>query len=168
MHADSGQFAIQNAELSEEFKRIARYEDQEGRVYDKHGNLLLIDDDVTEKNRPEVDRGQLRQMMLDSVPEGTVHWDHELSAIQHQDDGTFDLAFRSGATERFSLIVGADGAWSRVRPLVSAMVAETRPRRMQNKLLLFLRECRAGLLQCIKAQQININSVPTRLLIDRS
>ena len=72
------------------------------------------------KDRPEVDRGQLRQMLLDSLPEGIVRWEHELSAVQPKDDGTFELVFRSGASERFDLIVGADGAWSRVRPLVSA------------------------------------------------
>ena len=34
MHADSGQFAIRCAGLSEQFQRIARYEDQESRIYD--------------------------------------------------------------------------------------------------------------------------------------
>jgi 2-polyprenyl-6-methoxyphenol hydroxylase-like FAD-dependent oxidoreductase len=119
MHVESGQYAIQCAGLTAEFKRIARYEDQEGRVYDKHGKLLLIDDDVTGKNRPEVDRGQLRKMFLDSLPASVVHWDHELGAIHAQDDGTYDLLFRNGVSERFQLVVGADGAWSRVRPLVS-------------------------------------------------
>jgi 2-polyprenyl-6-methoxyphenol hydroxylase-like FAD-dependent oxidoreductase len=119
MHAESGQYAIECAALATEFKRIARYEDQEARVYDKHGRLLLIDDDVTGKNRPEVDRGQLRQMLLDSLPEGVVRWDHELRAIEPQEDGSFELVFRGEASEKFDLIVGADGAWSRVRPLVS-------------------------------------------------
>ena len=40
MHAESGQYAIECAGLSAEFKRVARYGGQEGRVYDKHGNLL--------------------------------------------------------------------------------------------------------------------------------
>jgi 2-polyprenyl-6-methoxyphenol hydroxylase-like FAD-dependent oxidoreductase len=120
MHVESGQYAIQCAGLTAEFQRIARYEDQESRVYDKHGKLLLIDDDVTGKNRPEVDRGQLRKMFLDSLPASVVHWDHELSAIHAQDDATYDLLFRNGVSERFQLVVGADGAWSRVRPLVSA------------------------------------------------
>jgi 2-polyprenyl-6-methoxyphenol hydroxylase-like FAD-dependent oxidoreductase len=119
MHAESGQYAIEHAGLIAEFKRIARYEDQEGRVYDKHGKLLLIDDDVTGKNRPEVDRGQLRQMLLDSLPANVVRWGHELSAIQPQDDGCYELVFRNGASEKFDLVVGADGAWSRIRPLVS-------------------------------------------------
>lgn len=119
MHADAGQYAIECAGLTAEFKRIARYEDQESRIYDKHGKLLLLEEDVTDKDRPEVDRGHLRQMLLDSLPAGVVRWDHELNAIQPQDDGTFELIFRSGARERFDLVVGADGAWSRVRLLVS-------------------------------------------------
>jgi len=121
MHAESGQYAIECAGLTAEFQRIARYEDQEGRVYDKHGKLLLIDDDVTGQNRPEVDRGQLRQMLLDSLPADVFRWDHELSSIQQQpqDNGRYQLVFRNGASEKFDLVVGADGAWSRVRPLVS-------------------------------------------------
>jgi 2-polyprenyl-6-methoxyphenol hydroxylase-like FAD-dependent oxidoreductase len=119
MHAESGQYAIQCAGLTAEFRRIARYEDQEGRVYDKHAKLLLIDDDVTGKNRPEVDRGQLRKMLLDSLPANAIRWDHELSSIQRQEDGRYKLVFRDGTSEKVDLVAGADGAWSRVRPLVS-------------------------------------------------
>jgi 2-polyprenyl-6-methoxyphenol hydroxylase-like FAD-dependent oxidoreductase len=119
MHPDSGQYAIERAGLTTEFKRIARYEDQESRIYDKHGTLLMIDDDVTGQNRPEVDRGQLRQMLLDSLPANVIRWDHELTSIKPQGNGRYELVFRNGASERFDLVVGADGAWSRVRPLVS-------------------------------------------------
>jgi 2-polyprenyl-6-methoxyphenol hydroxylase-like FAD-dependent oxidoreductase len=119
MHADSGQFAIQCAGLNNEFKCIARYEDQESRIYDKYGKLLFVDTDVMGKDRPEVDRGQLRQMLLDSLPPGVVRWDHELTAAGQHDDGTFELEFRNGWSGRFDLIVGADGAWSRIRPLLS-------------------------------------------------
>lgn len=119
MHPDAGQFAIRCAGLSEEFKHIARYEDQELRIYDKYGRLLLVDADVTGKDRPEVDRGQLRQMLLDSLPSGVVRWDHELTAARQRDDNTFELEFRNGWSERFDLVIGADGAWSRLRPLLS-------------------------------------------------
>ena len=119
MHPETGQFAIGCAGLTAEFQRIARYEDQEMRLYDKHGTLRLADTDVSGKDRPEVDREQLRQMLLDSLPAGAIRWDHKLSAAQPQDDGTFELVFQNGASERFDLVVGADGAWSRVRPLVS-------------------------------------------------
>jgi 2-polyprenyl-6-methoxyphenol hydroxylase-like FAD-dependent oxidoreductase len=124
MHAEAGQYAIEHAGLREEFKRIARYEDQETRVYDKHGTLLFLEEDLTgkdlaNKDRPEVDRGHLRQMLLDSLPPGVVHWDHELTAAKPHNDGTFELVFRNGASKTFDLVVGADGAWSRIRPLVS-------------------------------------------------
>src|ERR1700684_714163 len=116
MHAESGQFAIRCAGLSAEFKSIARYQDQEQRIYDKYGNLLF-EDTSNEGDRPEVDRTQLRQMLLDSLPEGVTRWHHKLLAAKPQDDGSFQLAFENGVTETFDLVVGADGAWSRIRLL---------------------------------------------------
>ncbi len=119
MHADSGQFAIECARLTPEFKRIARYQDQEGRIYDKHGTLLLIDTDVSGRNRPETDRGHLRQMLIDSLPAGVIRWGHELSDVEIHDDGMVELRMQGGQRDTFDLVVGADGAWSRVRPIVS-------------------------------------------------
>ncbi len=119
MHADTGQLALEQAGLTAEFKRVARYDDQESRIYDKHGTLRFSDTDVSGKDRPEVDRGQLRQLLLDSLPDGVVRWDHALSTIEPQDDGTLTLVFKNGTRETFDFVVGADGAWSRVRPLLS-------------------------------------------------
>jgi len=119
MHAESGQYAIACAGLKDEFRKIARYEDQETRVYDKHGVLCFLHDDVTGKERPEVDRGHLRQMLLDSLTDGVVRWGHELRAAEPQADGTVTLVFKNGVRETFDLVVGADGAWSRIRPLLS-------------------------------------------------
>jgi len=119
MHAESGQYAIACAGLTEEFKKIARYEDQETRVYDKHGVLRFLDADVTGKERPEVDRGHLREMLLESLNEGVVRWGHDLRVAEPLGDGTVVLVFKNGVREVFDLVVGADGAWSRVRPLVS-------------------------------------------------
>jgi 2-polyprenyl-6-methoxyphenol hydroxylase-like FAD-dependent oxidoreductase len=123
MHWESGQYAIGCAGLTEEFAKIARYEDQEVRVYDKRGVLRFKDEDVTEKDRPEVDRGHLRQMLLDSLGEGVVRWGFTLNEVVQDADGTVELGFTNGVRERFDLVVGADGAWSKVRPLVS----EARP-----------------------------------------
>ena len=119
MHADTGQWALAQAGLAAEFGRVARYDDQESRIYDKHGALRFSDTDVAGKDRPEVDRGQLRQMLLQSLPDGVVRWGHALSTVEPQDDGTMTLVFKNGVSETFDFVVGADGAWSRVRPLVS-------------------------------------------------
>lgn len=118
LHADSGQYAIECAELTSEFEHIARFEDQGTRVYDKHGQLLFMDDGA-DSNRPEVDRGHLREMLLDSVPSEMIRWNHELNAAEPLITGGFELRFNNGTAERFDLIVGADGAWSRIRPLLS-------------------------------------------------
>lgn len=120
LHPETGQYALEQAGLMEEFKRIARYEDQETRVYDKGGALLFQDGDGATGDRPEVDRGHLRRLLLDSLPEGIVRWDHKLSATPvMQGDGSLELVFRNGVRDRFDLVIGADGAWSRLRPLLS-------------------------------------------------
>jgi 2-polyprenyl-6-methoxyphenol hydroxylase-like FAD-dependent oxidoreductase len=123
MHVESGQLAIERAGLTAQFKRLARYADQESRIYDKHGKLLFVETETSERERPEIDRGHLRQMLLDSLPAGLIRWGHELKAAQQHDRGGFELLFRNGVSERFDLIIGADGAWSRIRPVVS----EVRP-----------------------------------------
>jgi 2-polyprenyl-6-methoxyphenol hydroxylase-like FAD-dependent oxidoreductase len=114
LHDDSGQLALHRAGLDQEFKRIARYEDQETRIYDHLSNLRFEDSETADGNRPEVDRGELRQVLIDSLPSGMIRWGHQLASI---DSG--ELLFLNGHREKFDLIVGADGAWSRVRPVVS-------------------------------------------------
>lgn len=119
LHPESGQLAIRHAGLEAEFRQIARYEDQGMRIYDKHGSLLFDNPATADDDRPEVDRTALRSILLDSLPEGVVRWDHNFFTIRPQTDGTCEVVFANGATEIFDLVVGADGAWSRVRPLLS-------------------------------------------------
>ena len=118
LHVESGQFALQQAGLENEFKQIARYEDQGNKLYDKTGKLLFADDDSI-GDRPEVDRASLRDILLASLPAGMVQWDHALSEIFPQPNNTYDLVFGADKVGPFDLVVGADGAWSQVRPLVS-------------------------------------------------
>jgi 2-polyprenyl-6-methoxyphenol hydroxylase-like FAD-dependent oxidoreductase len=124
IHADSGQIALEQAGLTAEFRKIARYEDQETRVYDKHGVLRLKDTDVDGKDRPETDRGHLRQMLLESLPDAVVHWNSHVRVVEPHADGTCDVVLNDGSRERFDLVVGADGTWSKVRPVLSDAVPE--------------------------------------------
>jgi 2-polyprenyl-6-methoxyphenol hydroxylase-like FAD-dependent oxidoreductase len=124
MHPDTGQFALRCAGLEPVFQRVARYEDQGVRIADKHGRILF-DDHGNEGDRPEVDRAQLRRILLDSLSPGVVRWGHAPKSVAAQFDGTFELIFDNGAApERFDLVVGADGAWSQIRPLVSSVQPE--------------------------------------------
>lgn len=76
---------------------------------------------TTEKDtrgRPEIDRLQLRQLLLKSLDEGTIKWNSRLRSIEEA-NGKFSLHFDQGTATGFDLVVGADGAWSKVRTLVS-------------------------------------------------
>ncbi len=122
LHPETGQLAVHLAGLDEQFRAIARYEDQEGRLLNKEGQILLADAPSQETgDRPEVDRTALRTMLLDSLHPGVVRWSHNLRSVHHGKNGTYELQFEQGQTEAFDLVVGADGAWSRVRPLLSSV-----------------------------------------------
>jgi 2-polyprenyl-6-methoxyphenol hydroxylase-like FAD-dependent oxidoreductase len=121
LHPESGQQAVHLAGLDEQFRAIARYEDQGGCLLDKNARVLLEHgpDERETGDRPEVDRTALRKMLLDSLAPNTVRWRCNLNAVRQADDGTYALLFENGVTKTFDLVVGADGAWSRVRPLLS-------------------------------------------------
>lgn len=119
LHEDSGLLALREAGLMEDFLKIARYEDQGSKMFDAAGNLLFADNDVADRSRPEVDRTALRAMLLASLPPDTVRWNHALQELTASADGSWNLHFDGRETASFDLVIGADGAWSRVRPLLS-------------------------------------------------
>jgi 2-polyprenyl-6-methoxyphenol hydroxylase-like FAD-dependent oxidoreductase len=117
LHADTGQRAMQLAELEEEFRAKCRPEDQGDRLYNSSGELLF-DRNGSNDNRPEIDRTVLRQILLDAVRPGTVRWGSKIDAITPTKEGRYEIAVH-GANETFDVVVGADGAWSRVRRFLS-------------------------------------------------
>jgi 2-polyprenyl-6-methoxyphenol hydroxylase-like FAD-dependent oxidoreductase len=112
----SGQRALREAGLIDQFHAIARGEGQDMRLLEPDGTLLLQEDtpDDAPLLRPEVDRVDLRNMLLDSLPGDVVRWGH---AFQSADNGV--LYFADGRSATYDLLVGADGAQSRVRALLT-------------------------------------------------
>lgn len=112
----SGQSALRDAGLIDQFFAIARGAGQDMRLLEPDGTLLLQDDtpDDAPLARPEVDRADLRALLLDSLPTGVVRWGR---AFVSADNGVLHCADGSSAT--YDLLVGADGAQSRVRPLLT-------------------------------------------------
>ncbi|MFJ6753100.1 FAD-dependent oxidoreductase [Streptomyces sp. NPDC091266] len=116
----SGQLALRATGLYEEFDALARPEGQEKRLLDHTGALLFRHTpDPGEDAAPEIDRAELRRLLLDSLTPDTVRWGSYLRTLHPLGDGTHKAVFDDGHTETFDLVIGADGAWSRVRPMLS-------------------------------------------------
>ncbi|WP_327370154.1 FAD-dependent oxidoreductase [Streptomyces sp. NBC_01217] len=124
IHPYNGQAALAAAGLIEEFRKLILPGREAYRVLDRAGNVLLdLPDDGT-GGRPEVPRGALRQLLLGSLPAGTVRWGHKVTGVRALGGGRHEVSFADGATTVASLLIGADGAWSRVRPLLSEAAPE--------------------------------------------
>ena len=119
LHTESGLLALKHAGLEAEFRKYARYEDQEGRIYDTQGVLHFEDVSGIDRDRPEIDRTHLRSILLDSLPKESIRWGSKVRAVTPLADGRFRVASEQGPLGDFDLVVGADGTWSVVRPLVS-------------------------------------------------
>jgi len=124
IHDYNGQLALQDAGLFEAFKKIIHVGGQASRVLDRRGMVLFDEPDDGTGGRPEVRRGDLRRILIESLPAGTVRWGHKLAAACPLGDGRHTLTFEDGTTTTADLLVGADGAWSKVRPLLSAAKPE--------------------------------------------
>ena len=130
IHEDTGQEAIRAAGLWPPFTRLVHPGGEALRILDHTGAVLREEPDTGDLTRPEVDRGRLRDLLLDSLPAGTVHWGRrarEVRAVATPGDaggpggaaGRHEVTFADGDVISTDLLIGADGAWSKVRPLLS-------------------------------------------------
>jgi 2-polyprenyl-6-methoxyphenol hydroxylase-like FAD-dependent oxidoreductase len=119
IHPWNGQPALAAAGLTGEFRGLVLEGRESYRVLDRAGTVLLDQPDDGTGSRPEVQRGQLRQLLLDALPDGTVRWGHKVAGVRALDQGRHEVRFAGGSTVITSLLIGADGAWSRVRPVLS-------------------------------------------------
>lgn len=129
LHTDTGLAALRKAGLWDEALKHLRYDGEELIIGDKNATALLhhreepqakSKADSGEYARPEIDREVLRTLLLESVKPELIQWGKILQAI---DSSTGILTFRDQTTAGpFDLVVGADGAWSKVRTVLTDIV----------------------------------------------
>jgi 2-polyprenyl-6-methoxyphenol hydroxylase-like FAD-dependent oxidoreductase len=119
IHQENGQAALRIAGLHDDFRQLIHLGGEAVRILDRDGVVHFDKTDDGDGDRPEVERGRLRQMLLDSIPADTVRWGAKVVEARPLGDGRHDLVLADRGTVTADLLVGADGAWSRIRPLVS-------------------------------------------------
>ncbi|NUW38525.1 FAD-dependent oxidoreductase [Nonomuraea rhodomycinica] len=117
LHQGLGQLALDKAGLTAEFEALSRPEGQAMRILDTAGTVLRDwRPHPDERANPEIDRGHLRDLLLGPLD---VQWGRGVTQVVPGTREGARVHFADGRQETFDLVIGADGAWSRVRPAVS-------------------------------------------------
>src|SRR4051812_48175432 len=91
IHEHNGQRALEAAGLTDEFRAIIREGGEALRMLDQHGTVLYEEFDDGTGTRPEVLRGDLRRILLASLPAGTVQWGKKLTGVVALGAGRHEL-----------------------------------------------------------------------------
>ena len=122
LRPDSGQRAIDAAELGDVFSRASRDEAKAFRMIDSQGaEMPGMGEETHEDAGPEIDRKDLRQLLLDSLAPGVVAWGHTVEAVHREADGRWRLEFREQSPFTADFVVGADGIGSKVRSRLTSV-----------------------------------------------
>ncbi|KAG5653940.1 hypothetical protein H0H81_009297 [Sphagnurus paluster] len=117
LEATTGLAAIDATGLRAGFDRVARYDPEtSGMIYTTRQGKIVFEKPVNanEPNkRPEIDRIDLRTLLLNGLPASTIRWGARLTSIAP--DGTLCFADGDIDASQFDLVIGAEGAWSKVR-----------------------------------------------------
>ncbi|MBE9585272.1 FAD-dependent monooxygenase [Mucilaginibacter sp. JRF] len=125
LHKDSGQKAMLKAGLLEQYYAGAL---PMGILFvDKHGKVLSTRKPTAETkyDNPEINRNDLRKILLDSLTSGTVLWDSKCTGLVAR-SGKWVLSFEGQPDVEADVVIGANGGMSAIRQYVTdAMVEET-------------------------------------------
>ena len=125
LHESSGLAALEAAGLTDAFWANHRPDLNNLRLTDDKGTVLH--DHRRQMSgagqRPEIERGPLRDILLDSLQPGTVQWDCKLESAESQVEQVL-LRFAGGRTALADIAIGSDGANSHLRELVTSIRPE--------------------------------------------
>ena len=116
LRPDTRRRAIDKAGLGSMFESRSREEAKAFRMVDSSGqDMPGAGEETHEDAGPEIDRGDLRTMLLEALPAGMVAWDHKVEDLKQEPDGRWRLNFAHHGSVVADLVVGADGIGSKVR-----------------------------------------------------
>jgi 2-polyprenyl-6-methoxyphenol hydroxylase-like FAD-dependent oxidoreductase len=121
LHYDSGLKALRAAGLLDEFKKHYRpgaeritITDNQAKVHYTEADNAPLQDLDSPHARPEIDRGPLRDLLINSLSENTIVWDSKFLELIPNGAG-WDLVFENGSRAYADLVIGAEGVNSKVR-----------------------------------------------------
>lgn len=124
IHDYNGQIALKEAKLWDEFTSIIHEGADAVRFLDTDGNILLDLPSDESNVRPEVLRGDLRKILINSLPSDMIIWDKKVRNVQEIADGKYQVDFQDDTSIVSNILVGADGAWSKVRKVLTDVKPE--------------------------------------------
>ncbi|MDJ1503016.1 NAD(P)/FAD-dependent oxidoreductase [Xanthocytophaga agilis] len=122
LHEESGLKALEKAGLMDAFQANYRPGADKVRIIDKHAVILADQHSLTDHNesRPEIDRGPLRKILLESLQPDTVVWDSHFASMTPEESG-WKLMFHNGVSAYADIVIAADGANSKIRPVITSI-----------------------------------------------
>lgn len=125
LHEDSGLAALEAAGLMDAFWANHRPDLNRLRLTDAKGTILHEHSRRMSGvgQRPEIERGPLRDILLDSLQPKTVQWNCKLEVAETQGEQVL-LRFAKGTTVVADIAIGSDGANSRLREMVTPIRPE--------------------------------------------
>lgn len=125
LHKGSGQEAMKKAGLLERYFELAI---PMGRsIVDEKGIVLSSQKVIPEeaKNNPEINRNDLRTILLENLKDNTVIWNSKVNELEAK-DGKWILHFDNKETATADFVIGANGGMSAIRKYITdAEVEET-------------------------------------------
>ena len=123
LHEESGLAAMRECGLWEGFQSAVGDCSESMRVVNRDGAVLHADEGEL-SSRPEIARNALTNLLVQNIPTNNIKWNHKISAARSKHNATtgateITLDLGDNGTATYDLVVGADGAWSRVRKLLT-------------------------------------------------
>jgi len=125
LHTESGLAALKQANLIEEFKKNYMVGADKTTIVNEQAEIFYSDHQIEKKEnfghehfRPEIDRGVLRKILLESLEADTIVWNSHFLSMENNNDGWL-LHFANGTDAYADFVIAAEGANSKIRPYIT-------------------------------------------------